>query len=147
MVKKILPYIFCLILGAAFSLLLTQGGYNRKIELLSERVAEGERLNTKLRETNSRLVSENERATAEVGRLTEIAGSLGRTVEELRRANRESSALIARLRANNTESQEQLREYQESLTNIGGTLGEGAGTILSTIAGIEELKAYIESLP
>ena len=147
MVKKILPYILCLILGAVLSLLLTQGSYNRKVELLSKRVAEGERVNTELRAANSRLIDENRRATAEATRLTEIAGSLGRTVEELRNQNRESSAVIARLRANNTESQNQLREYRAGLEAVGGELREGTQTLLTTIEGLGELKALIESLP
>ena len=126
MVKKILPYLFMLILGAILCFFITQGQYSRTVDRLSARIVEGDELNQELRNTNKLLTDENRQSR-------ELIESLRGDVTELQRIN--------------SEARIQLGDIRNIIGGIGTGLGEGARTIQSVIDGLEQVKSAVQLLP
>ncbi len=126
MVKKILPYLFMLILGAVLCFFITQGQYSRTVDRLSARIVEGDELNQELRNTNKLLTDENRQSR-------ELIESLRGDVTELQRIN--------------SEARIQLGDIRNIVGGIGTGLGEGARTIQSVIDGLEQVKSAVQLLP
>ena len=132
MAKSLLIFIIAFTIGTFGSYIFTQRRYNKSVEQLSTRIAEGEKLNQQLLTTNRELTAQNTRDRI--------------LVEELRGTIDSLRGEISNLRSSVKRARGELENIREIVNGIGAGLTEGADIIQSVIDGLEQIKNAVNGI-